>query len=114
MIWMHVVVVLLTLFLGTRLQGMGLGIMGGLGLSIFTFLLHVQPTSPPMDVLMIVTAVVTASGALEAAGGLHYLTTLAESVIRRYPQRITFISPLITYVLTFLSGTGHTYIPYCP
>ena len=107
-------VVLLAIFLGTRLQGISLGIMGGLGLAIFAFLFHVKPTNPPIDVLMIVTAVVTASGTLEAAGGLRYLTTLSEKLIRRYPHRITFISPLIVYLLTFLGGTGHTIYALLP
>ena len=114
MIWMQMAVVLLAIFLGTRLQGISLGIMGGLGLAIFAFLFHVKPTNPPIDVLMIVTAVVTASGTLEAAGGLRYLTTLSEKLIRRYPHRITFISPLIVYLLTFLGGTGHTIYALLP
>jgi len=114
MIWIQIAIVLLAIFLGTKLQGISLGIMGGLGLAILTFFFHVKPTDPPMDVLLIVTAVVTASGTLEAAGGLHYLTTLAERLIRRYPHRITFISPLIVYLFTFLGGTGHTIYAILP
>lgn len=114
MIWIQITIVLLAILLGTRLQGISLGIMGGLGLAILTFLFHLQPTQPPMEVLMIVTAVVTASGTLEAAGGLRYLTTLAEKVIRRYPHRITLISPFIVYLFTFLGGTGHTIYSILP
>ena len=111
---MQITVVLLAIFLGTRLQGISLGIMGGLGLAILTFGFHLQPTKPPMEVLMIVTAVVTASSTLEAAGGLRYLTLLAEKVIRRYPHRITFITPLVVYLFTFLAGTGHTLYAILP
>jgi anaerobic C4-dicarboxylate transporter DcuA len=114
MIWIQITVVLLAILLGTRLQGISLGIMGGLGLAVLTFFFHLQPTQPPMEVLMIVTAVVTASGTLEAAGGLRYLTTLADKVIRKYPHRITFISPFIVYWLTFLGGTGHTIYSILP
>lgn len=114
MIWMQLTIVLLAILLGTRLQGISLGIMGGLGLAILTFFFHLKPTEPPMEVLMIVTAVVTASGTLEAAGGLRYLTTLAERVIRKYPHRITFISPIIVYLFTFLGGTGHTIYSILP
>jgi anaerobic C4-dicarboxylate transporter DcuA len=114
MIWMQITIVLLAILLGTRLQGISLGLMGGLGLAILTFFFHLQPTQPPMEVLMIVTAVVTASGTLEAAGGLRYLTTLAEKVIRRYPHRITFISPFLVYLFTFLGGTGHTIYSILP
>lgn len=108
------VVVLFAIFLGTRLQGISLGIMGGLGLAILAFFFHIKPTNPPIDVLMIVTAVVTASGTLETAGGLRYLTTLAEGLIRKYPHRITFISPLVVYLFTFLGGTGHTIYALLP
>ena len=114
MIWLQVAIVLLVIFLGTRLQGIGLGVMGGLGLAFFTFVLHIPPTQPPMDVLMIVTTVVTASGALETAGGLRYLTLLAEKLIRKYPHSITFISPLAAYIITFLGGTGHTVYAILP
>jgi anaerobic C4-dicarboxylate transporter DcuA len=114
MIWIQITVVLLAILLGTRLRGISLGIMGGLGLAVLTFFFHLQPTQPPMEVLMIVTAVVTASGTLEAAGGLRYLTTLADKVIRKYPHRITFISPFIVYWFTFLGGTGHTIYSILP
>ena len=114
MFGIQIAIVLLAIFLGTRLKGISLGIMGGLGLAILTFVFHLQPTTPPMEVLMIVTAVVTASGTLEAAGGLRYLTMLAEKVIRKYPHRITFMSPLIVYLFTFLGGTGHTVYAILP
>lgn len=114
MIWIQMVIVLLAIFLGTRLQGISLGIMGGLGLAILAFVFHVRPTDPPTEVLMIVTAVVTASSTLEAAGGLRYLTILAERFIRKYPHRITFISPLIVYLFTLLGGTGHTLYAILP
>ena len=114
MIWIQAVIVLLAIFLGTRLKGISLGIMGGLGLAILTFIFHLPPTAPPMEVLMIIIAVVTASGTLEAAGGLRYLTVLAEKLIRRYPHRITFISPFVVYLFTFLGGTGHTVYSVLP
>ncbi len=114
MIWIHITIMMGVILVGTRLQGIGLGIMGGLGLAIFTFMLHVKPTHPPMDVLMIVMAIITSSGALEASGGLHYLTQAAEYMIRKYPHSITFISPLVAYTFTFLGGTGHTVYALLP
>jgi anaerobic C4-dicarboxylate transporter DcuA len=106
-IWLQIIVVLSAIIIGTRLKGISLGIMGGLGLAILTFFFHLQPTEPPFCVLLIITSVVTAAGALEAAGGLNYLSALAEKAIKKYPHRITFIAPLITYIFTFLAGTGH-------
>jgi len=106
-IWLQIIVVLSAIIIGTRLKGISLGIMGGLGLAILTFFFHLQPTEPPFCVLLIITSVVTAAGTLEAAGGLGYLSSLAEKAIKKYPHRITFIAPLITYIFTFLAGTGH-------
>ncbi len=114
MLWIQMIIVLLAIFLGARLQGISLGMMGGLGLAILAFIFHVKPTDPPTEVLMIVTAVVTASSTLEAAGGLRYLTILAERFIRKYPHRITFVSPLIVYLFTLLGGTGHTIYAILP
>ena len=106
-VWLEVIIVLSAIFVGTRLKGISLGIMGGLGLAILTFFFRLQPTDPPFEVLLIITAVVTAASTLEAAGGLRYLTNLAEKLIRQYPHRITFIGPFVTYLFTFLAGTGH-------
>lgn len=114
MIWIQGGIVVLSILVGTRLQGIGLGLMGGMGLAVLTFGFHVPPTEPPLQVLMIIISVVTASGILELAGGLRLLTALAEQFIKRYPQRITFISPLLVYVLTVLSGTGHTIYSILP
>ena len=114
MISVEIIVVLLAILVGTRLKGMSLGMMGGLGLAVLTFGFGLRPTEPPVQVLMIITAVVTAAGTLEAAGGLHYLTNLAESIIRKYPNRITYISPIVVYLFTFLGGTGHTVYSLLP
>ena len=107
MFWFEIIIVLLAIFTGARLKGIGLGVMGGLGLAILTFGFHVPPTSPPVDVLLIITAVVTAVGIFESAGGLNYLILLTEKIIRKHPHQITFIGPLVTYLFSFLSGTSH-------
>jgi anaerobic C4-dicarboxylate transporter DcuA len=104
---MQFIVILLAIFIGARLKGIGLGVMGGLGLSILTFIFHVQPNKPPINVLLIIISVVTAASTLENAGGLKYLVKLAEKVIRKHPSQITFIAPIVTYLFTFLSGTTH-------
>jgi len=107
MIWLETIIVLGAIILGTRLKGISLGIMGGLGLAILAFFFGLKPTEPPFTVLLIITAVVTAASALETAGGIAYLSSLAEHAIRKYPRWITFIAPLITYIFTFFAGTGH-------
>ena len=107
MFWLEFVVVLAAIFVGARLGGIGLGVMGGLGLAVLTFLFHLQPTAPSIDVMLMITAVVTAAGVLQAAGGLDYLVHLAEKILRKHPERITFLGPVVTYFFTLFSGTGH-------
>jgi len=107
MFWLEFGIVLAAIFVGARLGGVGLGVMGGLGLAVLTFLFHLQPTAPPIDVMLMITAVVTAAGVLQAAGGLDYLVHLAEKILRKHPDRITFLGPVVTYFFTLFSGTGH-------
>jgi anaerobic C4-dicarboxylate transporter DcuA len=107
MFWLELVVILAAIFVGARLGGIGLGVMGGLGLAVLTFVFHLQPTSPPIDVMLMIAAVVTAAGVLQGAGGLDYLVKLAERILRSKPSAITFLGPLVTYVFTLFAGTGH-------
>ncbi|HBA89408.1 MAG TPA: C4-dicarboxylate ABC transporter, partial [Geobacter sp.] len=107
MFWLEFVVVLVAIFVGARLGGIGLGVLGGLGLAVLTFVFHLQPTAPPIDVMLMIAAVVTAAGVLQAAGGLDYLVSLAERILRSNPDRITFLGPMVTYFFTLFAGTGH-------
>jgi anaerobic C4-dicarboxylate transporter DcuA len=107
MFWLELAVVLAAIFVGARLGGIGLGVMGGLGLAALTFVFHLQPTSPPIDVMLMIAAVVTAAGVLQAAGGLDYLVSVAERILRSKPDAITFLGPLVTYTFTLFAGTGH-------
>ena len=61
-----------------------------------------------------IIAVITALSAMEAAGGLDYLVTLAERIMRRHPQYITFVAPVVTYLLVFASGTTHVIYALLP
>lgn len=99
--------VLTAIIVGARLGGIGLGVMGGIGLGILTFLFGLQPTSPPIDVMLMIVAVITAAASMQAAGGLDLLVKKAEHLLRRHPSRITLLSPLVTYLFTFIAGTGH-------
>ncbi|MDP4206346.1 MAG: anaerobic C4-dicarboxylate transporter [Bacteroidota bacterium] len=107
MFWIELIIVLLAIFIGARLGGIGLGVMGALGLAILTFGFHLQPTTAPIDVMLMIVSVVTAAGAMQAALGLDYLVLLAEKILRRHPSRITYYGPLVTYLFTFVAGTGH-------
>ncbi|MBQ5856075.1 MAG: anaerobic C4-dicarboxylate transporter [Bacteroidales bacterium] len=99
--------VLVCIIVGARIGGIGLGVMGGLGVAILTFVFGLEPTAPPIDVMLMIAAVISAAGAMQAAGGLDFLVKIAEKVLRRHPQYVTILAPLVTYTFTFLAGTGH-------
>lgn len=99
--------VLAAIIVGAKLGGIGLGVMGGLGLAIMTFVFGLQPTAPPIDVMLMIAAVISAASCMQAAGGLDYMVKLAERILRRNPAHITILAPLVTYTFTFLAGTGH-------
>ena len=56
--------VLVAILLGARLGGIGLGVMGGIGLAILTFVFGLQPTTPPIDVMLMIAAVISAASCM--------------------------------------------------
>ena len=99
--------VLVAIIVGARLGGIGLGVMGGVGLAILTFVFGLQPTAPPIVVMLMIAAVISAASCMQAAGGLDFMVKLAERLLRRNPAHVTILSPLVTYLFTFVAGTGH-------
>lgn len=99
--------VLTFIILGARLGGIGLGVMGGVGVAVLTFVFGLQPTAPPIDVMLMIAAVISAAACMQAAGGLDYMVKVAERILRKHPQYVTILAPLVTYTFTFLAGTGH-------
>lgn len=99
--------VLVAIIIGARLGGIGLGVMGGIGLAILVFGFGLQPTSPPIDVMLMIAAVISAASCMQAAGGLDYMVKLAEKLLRKNPSHVTILSPIVTYLFTFVAGTGH-------
>jgi anaerobic C4-dicarboxylate transporter DcuA len=107
MFWFQVIVVLAMIVVGARFGGLGLGMMGGLGVALLAFVFGARPAAPPIEVMLMIAAVITAAGSLQAAGGMDYLVDLAERALRRHPPAITFVAPLVAYVFTLFAGTGH-------
>ena len=114
MIWIELAIFLACIIIGSRIGGIGMGVVAGLGLIIFVFVLGMPPGSPPVIVLGMILAVITALSTMEAAGGLDYLVNVAEKVMRKNPKSITFVAPLVTYVLIFASGTQHVIYALLP
>jgi len=107
MIYIELLVVLLAIFIGARVGGIGLGIFGMIGLGILVFGFGLKPGNPPIDVMLIIVAVITAAATLQASGGLDYLVKVAEKILRKNPSMITFLAPIVCYFFTLFSGTGH-------
>lgn len=104
---LQLIFVLAAIIVGARLGGIGLGVTGGAGVAILVFVFGLEPTSPPIDVMLMIAAVIAAASAMQAAGGLDYLVSVAERLLRRNPSHITIVSPLVTYAFTLFAGTGH-------
>ena len=109
----HLAVVAAAIALGARTGGVGMGLWGAAGLALLAAA-GVAPTAPPVDVMLVVLAVVTAASALDAAGGTDLLVRLAERLIRARPRAVTFVAPLVTWSFTFVAGTGHVVYPLLP
>jgi anaerobic C4-dicarboxylate transporter DcuB len=73
-----------------------------------------KPGSPPTDVIYIIIAAVTCAGIMQASGGMDWLIQIAERLLRKHPERITFLAPLCTFFLTVLVGTGHVVYTLMP
>jgi anaerobic C4-dicarboxylate transporter DcuA len=108
------VVVLAAIWLGARYSGVGLGLWGAVGLLVLVVAFGVTPTSPPVDVMLIILAVIMAASVMDAAGGIDYLVRIAEGIIRANPKYVTIVAPLTTWAFTFVAGTGHIVYPLLP
>ena len=96
------------IFIGARVGGIGLGIYGMVGVFILVFIFGLEPGHIPVDVMLIIVSVITASAALQAAGGQEYMVNKAARFLRQHPSRITFLGPLVTWLFSLLAGTAHT------
>ena len=101
------IVLLVCLIVGVRHGGLGLAVISGFGLVIYTFAFGYQPGKPPIDVMLIILAVVTCAGFLQTSGGLTVMLKYAEKFLRNNPKHVTILAPLTTWFLTVLCGTGH-------
>ena len=108
LIILQLFVVLAMIFIGARVGGIGLGIYGMVGVFILVFIFGLKPGSIPIDVMLIIVSVITASSALQAAGGLDYMVNVAAQFLKKHPSRITFFAPLVTWSFCIVAGTAHT------
>ena len=111
---LQLLIVLGALWVGSRYGSLALGAISGIGLAILVFGFGLKPGSPPTDVIYIIIAAVTCAGIMQASGGMNWLIQIAERMLRRHPDRITFLAPLCTFFLTVLVGTGHVVYTLMP
>ncbi|MFD0709991.1 anaerobic C4-dicarboxylate transporter [Photorhabdus akhurstii] len=113
MLAVELIIVLLAIFLGARLGGIGIGFAGGLGVLVLA-VIGVKPGHIPFDVISIIMAVIAAISAMQVAGGLDYLVQQTEKLLRKNPKYITILAPIVTYFLTLFAGTGNISLSALP
>ena len=102
------------LYAGSRFGGIGLGVVSGIGLMFEVLVLRMPPGKAPVDVMLVILAVVTCASVLEAAGGLKYMLQVAERILRKNPKGVTILGPIVTYTMTIMLGTGHAVYSIMP
>jgi len=110
----QLLIVLAALWVGSRYGSLALGAISGIALAILVLGFQMKPGTPPTDVIYIIIAAVTCAGILQASGGMDWLIQIAERLLRKHPERITFFAPLCTFFLTVLVGTGHVVYTLMP
>ena len=110
----QLLIVLAALYVGSRYGSLALGAISGIGLAILVFGFGLKPGTPPTDVIYIIIAAVTCAGTLQASGGMDWMIQIAEKMLRKHPDHITFLGPLVTFFLTVLVGTGHVVYTIMP
>jgi anaerobic C4-dicarboxylate transporter DcuB len=111
---LQLLIVLGALWVGSRYGSLALGAISGIGLALLVFGFGLKPGTPPTDVIYIIVAAVTCAGIMQASGGMDWLIQIAERLLRKHPDRITFLAPLCTFFLTVLVGTGHVVYTLMP
>ncbi|MFD0966535.1 anaerobic C4-dicarboxylate transporter [Seminibacterium arietis] len=114
MLYLEFIFLLIMLYTGSRYGGIGLGVVSGIGLAIEVFIFRMPIGKAPIDVMLIILSVVTCASILEAAGGLKFMLQIAERILRSNPKRVTLLGPIVTYLMTFMLGTGHSVYSIMP
>lgn len=104
----QLLIVLALIFIGARVGGIGLGIYGMIGVFILVYGFGLAPGSAPIDVMMIIVAVIIAASALQASGGLEYLVGVAAKFLQKHPDHITYFGPITCWLFCVVAGTAHT------
>ncbi|QDV44253.1 Anaerobic C4-dicarboxylate transporter DcuB [Stieleria neptunia] len=107
-------VVLSCLGIGSRMGGVAVGLWGGIGVLLLSTFFHLTPGGFPIAAITIIFSVVTAAGAMQAAGGIDYLVGIAHRILRSRPNAITYLAPYVSWIFTIGAGTGNVYYSLLP
>ena len=114
MMVLQLIIVLLALYIGSRYGSLALGAISGIGLVLLVLCFGLKVGTPPTDVIYIIIAAVTCAGMMHASGGIDWLVQIAEKLLRKHPEHITFYAPFCTFFLTVMIGTGHVVYTLMP
>ncbi len=76
--FLQLAILIIYIFIGTYLSGIGLRIIGMIGLLTLLFGFGLKPSDSSIDVMLIALSAAIAAGALQAAVGMGYLVHIAE------------------------------------
>jgi len=111
---LQILVVVGAIILGVRMGGIGLGLWGVAGVGVLVFVFGLPPGAPPGSAMLIIIAVITAAGAMQAAGGIDFLVQVATKIIQKNPKQLNYIAPLVSFVFTVAAGTSNIFYPLLP
>ena len=100
LIWFELLVILGFIALGAKIGSIGIGYAGGAGVLLLTTMFGLKAGSLPTDVILIIMSVISLIAAMQTAGGMEYLVSIAERILRSNPQYVTFLAPCVTYTMT--------------
>jgi anaerobic C4-dicarboxylate transporter DcuA/anaerobic C4-dicarboxylate transporter DcuB len=112
--WLEAIVMVVFIFLGVRAGGVGLGAWGAAGTLVLIFGFGLPPGSPPTSAMLVIIAVITAASAMQAAGGIDWLVTIAKRILEARPSAIIYVAPPVSFVFTMLAGTSNIFFPLIP
>lgn len=104
----QLLIVLLMIYAGAKIGGISMGIAGMFGVLVLVFGFGLKTGSAPIDVMLIIVAVICASASLQSTGGMDYLVGKASRFLRKHPNQITYLGPIVCWALCLVAGTAHT------
>lgn len=113
MLYCELLIILVSIWLGSRLGGVAVGLASCFGLLMFA-LLGIKPGDTPFELIEIILVIISAIATLESAGGISYLAKIAERFLKSHPKRITFFAPLAAYLMTLLVGISYMVLSLLP